>query len=266
MVTEKGIDPRRVFVTGLSAGGAMTSVLLACYPEVFAAGAIIAGLPFGAASNVQQAFESMFQSPSRSAQAWGDLVRAAAPHHNGPWPRISVWHGNADKTVVPSNANEILKQWTDVHRLSPAPSAEATVDGYPRKVWVDVAGDEIIESYTIADMAHGTPLATGQADSECGAAGPFLLEVGISSSYHIAKFFGLTFTRTRPVFPMDRIAASTVRVPADKIPDSGQPAILNGEILEEGSEDVRSKSLSSGIDIGAVITKALETAGLLPRR
>ena len=67
MVREKGIDPRRVFITGLSAGGAMTSVMLACYPEVFAGGAIVAGLPYGAASNVQQAFESMLQCPSRPA-------------------------------------------------------------------------------------------------------------------------------------------------------------------------------------------------------
>src|SRR5262249_47456843 len=42
-----GVDPRRVFITGLSAGGAMTSAMLATYPEVFSAGAIIAGLPYG---------------------------------------------------------------------------------------------------------------------------------------------------------------------------------------------------------------------------
>ena len=49
----------------------MTSVMLACYPEVFAGGAIVAGLPYGAATNVQQAFETMFQSPSRSPREWG---------------------------------------------------------------------------------------------------------------------------------------------------------------------------------------------------
>ena len=62
---------RRVFITGLSAGGAMTSVMLACYPEVFAGGAIIAGLPYGAATNVQQAFESMYQCPTRSRARMG---------------------------------------------------------------------------------------------------------------------------------------------------------------------------------------------------
>jgi poly(hydroxyalkanoate) depolymerase family esterase len=117
-IVDWGIDRRRVFVTGLSAGGAMTSVMLACYPEVFAGGAIIAGLPYGAATNVQQAFETMFQSPSRSPGEWGDLVRKASSHR-GPWPRVSVWHGNADKTVIPSNALEILKQWTEVHGLLP---------------------------------------------------------------------------------------------------------------------------------------------------
>src|SRR6476660_9549461 len=69
-------DRRKVFVTGLSAGGAMASIMLATYPEVFAGGAIIAGLPYGCASNVQQAFEAMFEG--HAAQALGDRVRAAS--------------------------------------------------------------------------------------------------------------------------------------------------------------------------------------------
>jgi feruloyl esterase len=197
LVIDNGIDRDRVFITGLSAGGAMTSVMLACYPEVFAGGAIIAGLPYGAAANVRQALRSMFRSRSRSSQEWGDLVRQAVPH-NGPWPRISVWHGSADKTVVPKNAREIIKQWTNVHGLPPSPATQSTVDGYPRQAWFNGAGDELIESYTITHMAHGAPLATGPADHECGTAGPFWLDVGISSSYRIAEFFGLV-SRSSPV-------------------------------------------------------------------
>src|SRR3954466_7353248 len=103
-----GIDRRRIFVTGLSAGGAMTSVMLATYPEVFAGGAIIAGLPYGIAGNVQEALKGMFQSPPRPAAELGDLVRKASTH-KGPWPRLSVWHGSADRTVNPANADEIVK-------------------------------------------------------------------------------------------------------------------------------------------------------------
>src|SRR6516225_5446007 len=93
MVSTHGIDARRIFITGLSAGGGMTSVMLATYPEVFAAGAVIAGLPYGVASNLRQALDGMFYSPRRPARALGDLVRKAS-HHRGPWPKISVWHGS----------------------------------------------------------------------------------------------------------------------------------------------------------------------------
>ncbi len=188
---DHGVDRKRIFVTGLSAGGAMTSVMLADYPEIFAGGAIIAGLPYGAANSVPEAFESMFQGKARPAREWGDLVRKASPH-KGPWPRISVWHGTADATVKASNAREILKQWTDVHGLPLEPSDENTVDGIPRKVWRGRDGAELIEEYSIPGMAHGTPLAIKGAENALGEAGPFMLDVGIASSYHIAKFWGLT--------------------------------------------------------------------------
>jgi feruloyl esterase len=262
MVSDHGVDPRRVFITGLSAGGAMTSAMLATYPEVFAGGAIIAGLPFGAASNMQQAFETMRQCPARPARTWGDLVRAASPHA-GPWPRVSVWHGGADATVVPSNAQEIVKQWTDIHGLPATPSLQAVVDGYPRQVWVNEAGEEMIESYTIPHMMHGTPLATGNGHDECGAAGPFLLEVGISSSYHIVKFFGLTAHVESAA--SDAIVTSGPRAPGSN-GSRVSSSVLEGEILDRqdphaGPYDVPRSPFP--VDVNAVIAKALRAAGLI---
>ena len=261
-IVDHGIDRRRVFVTGLSAGGAMTSNMLACYPEVFAAGAIVAGLPYGAATSVQQAFETMFQSPSRPAPAWGDLVRKASPHR-GPWPRISVWHGNADKTVIPPNAREIIKQWTDLHGLPISPSAKTRVDGFPREVWLNERGDELIESYTIANMAHGTPLAVGEAEGACGAPGPFLLSVGISSSYHIAKFFGIAVARPQA----ERDTPAERNLPQISISSrayqEAEPA-LDGEILDKDDDVFRERpSMPHVAEIGAVINKALRAAGLI---
>jgi len=194
MIVAHRIDRRRVFITGLSAGGAMACVMLATYPELFAAGAVIAGLPFGTATNLNEALESMVHVRARSAREWGDLVRAAS-QHRGPWPRLSVWHGGADAVVKRENADQIVKQWIDVHGLDHEPALEDMVDGYPRRVWRNRTGDDVIESYTIAGMAHGAPLATGSGEKHCGVPGAFLLDVGISSSYHIAKFWGLTKPR-----------------------------------------------------------------------
>jgi hypothetical protein len=203
----------------------------------------------------------MFQSPARSARQWGDNVRRATSH-TGPWPRVSVWHGDADKTVIPSNAREIIKQWADVHGLPNAPSWTANVGGQIHQVWVNEAGDEMIESYTIANMAHGAPLATGMADDECGAAGPFLLEAGISSSHHIARFFGLTdlelTTGETVTTAFDQRHGSR---PAAALP---QPHVLEGEVLME--PDRPGAPMRPPINIGAVINQALEAAGLIRGR
>ncbi|MFO1110664.1 MAG: PHB depolymerase family esterase [Bradyrhizobium sp.] len=191
MVDDHHVDRRRIYITGLSAGGAMTMVMLALYPEMFAAGAVIAGLPFGIAGNTREALSGMMVSPSRSARELGDLVRGAS-QHRGPWPRLSVWHGSADGIVHPGNAGAIVKQWLDVQGLPEEPMARATVDGYPCEVWWDADGRTVVESYTIAGMSHGTPLGAASGEERYGTAGGFMIEAGISSSYHIAKFFGLT--------------------------------------------------------------------------
>ncbi|MGJ5175315.1 extracellular catalytic domain type 1 short-chain-length polyhydroxyalkanoate depolymerase [Bradyrhizobium oligotrophicum] len=191
MVADYAIDHRRIFITGLSAGGAMTMAMLAAHPELFAAGAVIAGLPFGTARSMRDAIMQMRMPPARPAGELGDLVRRASAHR-GKWPKLSVWHGTADYTVHPDNAGEIVKQWLDLHHLPLAPMAAANVDGYPHEQWWNADGETVVESFTITNMAHGTPLGIAANDKRYGKAGPFLLEAGISSSYHIAKFFGVT--------------------------------------------------------------------------
>ena len=195
MAADHRIDAHRIFVTGLSAGGAMTSVMLATYPEVFSAGAIIAGLPYGVANDVREALTIMRATPVRTPRRLGDLVRKAS-HHKGPWPRLSVWHGSVDGMVAPANAREIVKQWLEVHHLPQAPMSEGMVDGHPRRVWWNADGETIVESYTVTNMAHGTPLGIADNEQRYGAPGAFMIEAGISSSYHIAKFFGISQVRS----------------------------------------------------------------------
>ena len=256
-----GIDHGRIFITGLSAGGAMTSVMLATYPEIFAGGAIIAGLPYGIASNVQEALRGMFQSPSRAAGELGDLVRKASKH-KGKWPKLSVWHGSADRTVNPSNADEIVKQWLDVHGLPAKPMSEATVDGYPRQVWWNADGETVIESYTITNMPHGTPLGVAANDERYGAEGAFLIDAGISSSYHIAKFFGLTERIRLPKLvaePVSEPIPEPIAVTA-AVPDRPAPAAVAARVHATAKHHPRRQRATG---MRAIIIRALAAVGLI---
>ncbi len=112
-------------------------------------------------------------------------------------------------------------------------------------------------------MAHR--LRPGEADEQCGAAGPFLLEVGISSSYHIAKFFGLTSNHSQIASMKSRNATTEPEKPHIGGMKISPPAALEGVVLDkllripERADDAP----SSAFDIGAVITKALRAAGLM---
>ena len=61
-----------------------------------------------------------------SPAQWGDRVRAASTH-SGPWPIVSIWHGDADYTVRPANLTESLEQWADVHGIDTVADASDTV-------------------------------------------------------------------------------------------------------------------------------------------
>jgi poly(hydroxyalkanoate) depolymerase family esterase len=233
MVDQYDVDPARIFVNGLSAGGAMTSVMLATYPELFAGGAIIAGLPYATASNVSQALERMRGQSLPSAAALDALVRQASPHR-GPWPTLSIWHGTTDATVNATNADAIIDQWRALHGVDRAPDATEIVSGYPRRIWRDADQREVIEEYRITAMGHGTPLAT-LGENGCGVAGPFMLEAGISSTRRIAAFWGLSASEPEAALAGETAAA----LPAfqspklTRLPDPAKPAQGVGKIIED---------------------------------
>lgn len=241
-------DPARVFVTGLSAGGAMASALLADYPDLFAGGAVIAGLPCGAAASMGEAFEAMARPRDKTPAQLGDLVRARSVHA-GPWPRISIWHGGADSTVVPKNADALVKQWTDVHGAPLEDFREEAAGPLRRRVW-SVDGREIVELNLVPGMGHGTPLDAAAGEPKA----PFMLDVGLSSTRRIAAFWGLT-----------RHDMALARKPAERVPaprvDARESARPRAADARDGAR--RSGPAVGGTDIGAVISRALKAAGLM---
>ncbi len=190
VIDDHTVDPSRVFITGLSSGAAMTSVMLAAYPEVFTGGAIIAGLPYRSADTQMEAMSRMKGYGGPSDDKLDALVRGASKF-TGPWPTISVWHGDHDTTVDSSNADSIVRQWQKIHNVEGPPTRVEKVDGFPRQVWCDAGGREMIEEYIIGGMGHGTPIRAG-GDGGLGEEGEYMLEVGIASTRHKATFWGLT--------------------------------------------------------------------------
>ncbi len=179
------IAPEHIYVQGLSAGGAMASALLATYPERFAAGQIVSGLPFGAARDAMTALSVMKKGVTRSATEWGDLVRLVSPDM-ARRPLISIWHGASDTVVNIRNAQATLHQWLDVYGLDEGACEKLMVKGHPARLWKDQAGVPLIEFLVIDGMGHGLPLAS-LPTGVSGDAARFMLEVGVSAPRHLVS-------------------------------------------------------------------------------
>lgn len=198
--TSLAIDSKRVYVTGLSAGGAMTAVMMATYPELFAGGAPVAGIPYGCANTGLDATSKcgvsiggLGSTPMEqlSPAEWGNRVRNASPGTR--FPRVSIWHGTADRVVNPQAQLEMIEQWTNVLGISATPQVDTQFKTTRRQVFQDASGRPMVEAFTVTDMAHGTPIDPGPADDQCGTAihDPYIISAGICSSFYIAKFWGL---------------------------------------------------------------------------
>lgn len=149
-------DPRRIYIAGLSAGGATAAALLAAYPDVFAAGAVVAGLPVGAATGTAQALARMADAGDCSPSAMAERVRHAAPvGYATSWPRLIVWHGLADRVVDPANGRLLALQWAALQGLQQAPPTDVGAAARCES-W----GDEdqpAVQLWTLLDGGHVWP-------------------------------------------------------------------------------------------------------------
>lgn len=180
-------DPRRVFIVGLSAGGAMATAMLAAYPDLFAAGASVAGLPVGAARSGMQALLRMASAgPDQSPQKWAEQVRAAGPRgYAGPWPRLSIWHGQSDTTVAPENANLLALQWRALHGLFDQTLTEQARDGVWHRSW-PAEPNGLVEAWSLPKFPHAYPAGARPAEPR-----HFVEQAPVDATEKIARFFML---------------------------------------------------------------------------
>ncbi|NOU30172.1 MAG: PHB depolymerase family esterase [Polyangiaceae bacterium] len=188
MIADHGTDPKRVFVAGFSAGGAEAVLAAATWPDVFAGAASLSGIPYNCTTTYIEVSGCQKPGKDKTAQDWGDRVRAAYSGYAGPWPRMSVWQGSADNTVGTLNRSQIVRQWTNLQGIAETPSMSDTVDGAKHDVYKDGGGKIVVESYEIPGMDHGVPVVPG---SGCGVAGSFAFDKGICAAKRVSEFFGI---------------------------------------------------------------------------
>ena len=176
------IDEARIFVAGLSAGAAMSVILGAEYPELFAAVGAHSGLPQGAAHDVASAFGAMKGGPATARRSRAD--DAAAPGSQPLVPTI-VFHGDADQTVVPRNGDAIVEQAGAAgdSRLSASVKRGGSADGrgYTLTVYTDDAGKPRLEHWVL----HGAGHAWSGGSSE----GSYTDANGPDASAEMVRFF-----------------------------------------------------------------------------
>ena len=153
VMAEFYIDAKRVYVAGLSAGGAMALIMSATYPELYAATGVHSGLAYGSATDLPSAFAAMRGNSSPVAMA----RRKTDPRSASGRVRTIVFHGESDQTVHPSNARLIVAE----ARTGVPGAAQETHHGrsaggraYTRTLIRDARGVLHVEHWTIQGLAH----------------------------------------------------------------------------------------------------------------
>ena len=153
LVAEFDIDAERVYVAGLSAGGAMAAVMSATYPELYAATGIHSGLAYGSATDVASAFAAMRGATGPAVAAPRKVPLKSA---NGR-VRTIVFHGASDQRVHPSNAETILSE-SRAGLTGPAQETQqagsAGGRSYTRTVIADASGIPHVEYWAIERLGH----------------------------------------------------------------------------------------------------------------
>ena len=182
-------DRRRVFIVGFSAGAGMAAAMLAAYPAVFAAGAVVAGMPVGCAKTQVGAMLHMRRAnSSRTRQALASDVREVTRARSRKvWPRISIWQGSRDRTVDPANAEALAAQWSELHGQFAVPRTDELTPGHRRRTWGRPDRPPSVELWTLPGIGHGFPVDPGAPAS--GYAGPWVVHAGLSAARRIAAFW-----------------------------------------------------------------------------
>ncbi|MGM5058290.1 extracellular catalytic domain type 1 short-chain-length polyhydroxyalkanoate depolymerase [Rhizobium sp. 814_E9_N1_1] len=184
------VDRSRIFVAGLSAGGAMTGALIANYPSLFAGAAIIAGMPFGSARDAMSALRAMKSGATPPLGGWGRPIAEISPEAKA-WPAITIWQGMEDRVVKPVNALACVAQWLEVQGIAES-SGRLEEKPWGRLQSWNMSGQLKAALYSVANMGHGLPIKKRKSVTALRSGDPYVIPVEISAPAEMMRLWGLS--------------------------------------------------------------------------
>ncbi|HWB64408.1 MAG TPA: PHB depolymerase family esterase [Chitinophagales bacterium] len=189
------IDSSRVFTYGVSAGAAMSVALLADYPEIFKAGASLAGGAYPGSLGLADALSNMLSPPDKTGAEWAAVVKEQNPNYRGHYPEVIILQGEDDELVKPANAIQLVRQWTYLHHTSEqACNTTASFAGnadVTKYIYCDTTGNTAVVYYQIKNLGHALPVWPGNGIERGGKTGLYTVDKNFHSTYWIAVDFGL---------------------------------------------------------------------------
>lgn len=186
------LNALETYITGLSAGAAMSTIMIADYPELFKGAAVLSGGPYKSAENIAGSFGALAGNVDKSPEEWGDLVRAVNPAYQGTYPKLMIFHGKNDAIVDFKNCNELIEQWSNVLNISMTDtSVTHPQTDIARIAYLDALQVEQIIAIEVDNMGHALLVDPGSGVDQGGGKGIFAEDKNYFSSYWIAKQFDL---------------------------------------------------------------------------
>jgi len=182
------LGSNNVYIIGLSGGGAMASAMLVNYPNLFKAGAVVAGIPFPCADGLITGISCMKNGPSQTVDELVKLIEKLNPQQT-TWPRLSVWTGSSDDIVNPLNSSMMAQQWAKLSSLSTEPVVNKK-SGYTVTRWSNAAQEVQVELVEVTNLGHG--IMVNPKVENGGEVSDYLLASPISTAIQVVNFWRLS--------------------------------------------------------------------------
>ncbi|MFL5752215.1 MAG: alpha/beta hydrolase family esterase [Bacteroidia bacterium] len=190
------IDSTKLFVTGLSAGAAMTLVMMATHPELFNSGAVFAGGAYKIARDPMAALQISSGKTKLKTAELVQLVREQNPAYKGNYPRLILFQGTKDPVVHPNNAKYIIRQWTGLLNCDTVPcKKESSFAGHDELTRFEYCNKKNKKPSLIyfegKGIGHQLMVNPGEKENEGGETGLFAVDKDFHATYQTALEFGI---------------------------------------------------------------------------